>query len=69
VDKFFRKNGWKIGSGEYQRRLSLDPNRNGRWYRYQRPLRLIQDVLCHKGNSFLFPASGSPTVPKDRRFA
>jgi hypothetical protein len=42
---------------------------NGRWYRYQRPLRLILEVLGLKGHSFRFPASGSPAAPKDRRFA
>jgi hypothetical protein len=42
---------------------------NGRWYCYQRPLRLMLEVLCHKGNSFRFLASGSPIAPKDQRLA
>jgi hypothetical protein len=33
----------------------------GRWYCYQRPLRLRLEVLCHKGNSFLF--SGVRIIP------
>lgn len=42
---------------------------NGRWYRYQRPLRLNLEVLGLEGHSFLLPASGSPAVLSDRRFA
>jgi hypothetical protein len=38
---------------------------NGRWYCYQRPLRLMVEVLCHKGNSFRYPASGPLFFPKD----
>jgi hypothetical protein len=40
---------------------------NGRWHCYQRPLRLILEVLCHEGNSFRFPASGSLFLPKDHQ--
>jgi hypothetical protein len=38
---------------------------NGRWYCYQRPLRLIFGSPLPEGNSFRFPASGLPIVPKD----
>lgn len=42
---------------------------NGRWYRYQRPLRLILEVLGLKDHSFRFLASGSLAAPKGRQFA
>lgn len=42
---------------------------NGRWYCYQRPLRLILEVLGLKGHSFRSLASGSLAAPKGRQFA
>lgn len=45
-------------------RFRKAPNDNGRRYRYRRPLRLIWEVLCHKGNSFPFLASGSPAASR-----
>jgi hypothetical protein len=41
---------------------------NGRWYCYQRPLRLIFGSPLPEGNSFRFRASGSATIPKECRF-